>query len=155
VAVRINIIYTTSTGNTEHVIGVLRKTLESSGAEVTTKLAEETTPEDLLEGDLLILACGTWNLQGTEGFLHPRMHSLLFERAKDLDLGGKQVAIISLGDDRYYFTGRATEHLIQFVMNHNGKVLRSPLLIINEPEGQENKITEWSEGLLQQLTVNN
>ena len=144
----IHIIYTTSTGNTEHVVGVLRKSLESKGITVSSQLAEESNPEDLFKGDILILACGTWNTGGAEGQLHVRMDAFLNSKARDLDLDGKQVAIIALGDEEYYFTGRATEHLIQFVMNHNGNLIGSPLLIINDPEEQEEKVKKWSEKLV-------
>jgi len=147
----IHVIFTTSTGNTEHVIGVLRKHFDDKGIKVTTQRAEEAQPEDLLKADVLILACGTWNTGGSEGQLHMRMDAFLNGRAKDIDLNGKQVGLISLGDERFYFTGRATEHLIQFVMNHNGKVLGSPLLIMNDPIGQEEKVQKWGEKLLEQL----
>ncbi|MDP7247507.1 MAG: flavodoxin domain-containing protein [Candidatus Peribacteraceae bacterium] len=146
---KIQIIFTTSTGNTEHVVGVLRKSLESKGISVSSQLAEESKPEDLLKGDILILACGTWNTGGSEGQLHIRMDAFLNSKSKDIDLGGKQVAIISLGDEEYYFTGRATEHLIRFVMEHNGKLIGSPLLIINDPEEQEEKVCKWGERVVE------
>lgn len=136
------------------MIGVLRKHFDEKGIKVATQRAEEAQPDDLLKGDALILACGTWNTGGSEGQLHIRMDALLNERAKDIDLEGKHIGLIALGDERYYFTGRATEHLIQFVMNHNGKVLGNPLLIINDPIGQEEKVVKWGDKLLQQLTVN-
>ena len=147
----IHIIFTTSTGNTEHVIGVLRKLFDVKGVPITTQRAEEAQPDDLLKADVLILACGTWNTGGFEGQLHIRMDALLNGRAKDIDLKGKQVGLIALGDERYYFTGRSTEHLVQFVMNHNGKVLGSPLLIINDPIGQEEKVVKWGDKLLHVL----
>ena len=144
----IQIIFTTSTGNTEHVVGVIRKHLEGQGVQVSTQLAEEASAEDLLKGDILILASGTWNTGGSEGQLHVRMDNFLRNTAKGIDLKGKRTAIISLGDERYYCTGRAAEHLIQFVKNHNGKLAGSPLIIIGDPEGQEGKIIKWSEGLV-------
>ncbi|MBU0458117.1 flavodoxin domain-containing protein [Patescibacteria group bacterium] len=145
---KVQVIYTTSTGNTEHVIGVLRKHLENQGTEVSSVLAEEARGEDLLKGDILILASGTWNTGGSEGQLHIRMNAFLKGEANDIDLAGKEVAIIALGDERYHFTGRATEHLIQFAINHNGKLCGSPLLIVNDPIGQEEKIVKWSDKLV-------
>lgn len=149
----IQIIYTTSTGNTEHVVGVLRKTLESKGITVSSQLAEESKSEDLLKGDVLILACGTWNTGGSEGQLHVRMDAFLNGKAKAVDLEGKRVAIIALGDEEYYYTGRATEHLVQYALNHNGKLIGAPLLIINDPEEQEEKVVRWGEKLAE--LVNN
>jgi flavodoxin I len=151
----LHVIFTTSTGNTEHIVGVLRKFCDEKGIAITTQRAEEAQPEDLLKGDALILACGTWNTGGSEGQLHMRMDALLNGRAKDVDLKGKQVGLIALGDERYYFTGRATEHLIQFVMNHNGKMLGSPLLIMNDPSGQEEKVIKWGDKILDLFVSSN
>lgn len=142
----INVIYASTSGHTKHVIDILSDKISNIEYRITK--AEEATSEDLLEGNVLILACGTWNLDGVEGHLNPHMNDLLNKRCKDIDLGGKNVAIIALGDDRYYYTGRATEHLMQFVLKHNGKPLGAPLLIINEPYGQEDKITKWADNLV-------
>ena len=48
---------------------------------------------------------------GMEGQLQPHMHEFLLKRAKDVDLKGKNVAVIALGDERYYYTARAGDHL--------------------------------------------
>ena len=84
-------------------------------------------------------------MYGQEGQLNDRMHALLFDRCKDVDLSKTPVALISLGDDRYYFTTRATEHFMRFLKEHGGKTLLMPLTIVNEPYGQEEKIQKWAE----------
>ncbi|MFA7681971.1 MAG: flavodoxin domain-containing protein [Candidatus Peribacteraceae bacterium] len=145
----LSIIYATSTGHTEHVIETLQKHLaeKSPSLVLHVQRAETAGPEDLLAGDVLLLACGTWNTGGSEGQLHIHMDALLNSRAKDIDLQEKPCAIIALGDDRYYYSCRATEHLMQFVLRHNGRPLSTPLLIVNEPYGQEEKIQKWGEKL--------
>jgi len=139
------IVYSTSTGHTEHVIGALQDSLARKAPDltVTAKRAEQADAEDLLSGDALLLACGTWNTGGSEGQLHMYMDELLKKRANDVDLRGKPCAIIALGDDRYYYSCRATEHLMQFIM----------LLIVNEPFGQEEKVQKWGEKLAELLCV--
>ncbi|MDD5623357.1 MAG: flavodoxin family protein [Candidatus Peribacteraceae bacterium] len=148
----LHIIYSTSTGHTEYVVDALIDALRAKAAKlkVEKQYAEAAKPEDLLRGDVLLLASGTWNTGGTEGQLHPRMHALLKERAKDADLQKKPCALIALGDDRYYYTARAMEHLLQFVTKHGGAVADS-LVIVNEPYGQEEKVAKWAEKLLAKI----
>jgi flavodoxin I len=142
-----HIIFASTSGHTEHVVQTLGSALETEGMEVTFQRAEEAGSDDVLLGDMLILACGTWNTGGKEGQLNMHMDALLRGRANEVDLQGKPCAVIALGDDRYYYTGRATEHLMQFIMQHNGKSCCPPLLIVNEPYGQEEKVQDWGKKL--------
>ncbi len=115
---------------------------------VDKQRAEQAQPEDLLKGDVLLLASGSWNTEGVEGQLNPHMHELLKKRAAAVDLGGRKVVLIGLGDDRYRYTVGAMAHLIEFVETHNGVVMEPTLKIVNEPYGQEEKIGEWTGQLL-------
>ena len=115
-------------------------------AAVVTRV-ERAMPETLLEGDALLLACGTWNTGGIEGQLNPYMHFFLNGTAKDVDLKGKKVAVVGLGDERYRYTARAGELLEQFVISHGGTLLGKRLRIVNEPYGQEATVKKWAEQL--------
>lgn len=150
----IHIIYASTSGNTEHVVDTLMADLAAkySNFTVTSQRAEEVKEEDVLGPDVLIMASGTWNYDAVEGYLNMHMRELLEKRIKDIDLGGKPIAFISLGDDRYYYTGRATERFIQFAMAHNAKQCTMPLIIINDPYGQEEKVTQWTEKLVAGIT---
>ena len=149
----VQIIYASSSGHTEYVIDSLVDYLAKKAKDISieVKRAEEAQADDLTKGDVLILACGTWNTGGVEGQLNMHMDALLRERAKDVSLAKKPCAIIALGDDRYYYTGRATEHLMQFVIQHDGVTPFTPLLVINEPYGQEEKIQKWGDKFLESL----
>jgi flavodoxin len=116
--------------------------------EVERQRVELAKPEDLLRGDLVILGSGTWNFGGVEGQLNEYMHRYLFERAKDSDLTGKQIAFISLGDDRYYYTTRCTEKFMWFLKASHAKMALIPLIVVNEPYGQEERIMRWGEKLI-------
>tara|TARA_Y100000310_G_C20577776_1_gene761336 strand:+ start:40 stop:540 length:501 start_codon:yes stop_codon:yes gene_type:complete len=148
----LHIIYASTSGHTEHVVGVLAAFLKEKGVEVEVQRAEHASGEDLLRGDVLLLASATWNLDALEGHLNTHMHALLNKRAKDTDLDGKPVALISLGDDRYFYTCRATEHFMQYFMKHDGKPCCPPLLVVNEPYGQEEKVEKWGEKLFESLS---
>ncbi len=116
---------------------------------VTSRMrAEQSKPEDLLKADVLLLASSTWNTGGVEGQLNPHMHAFLRERAKDADLANKPCAVIGLGDNRYFYTARAADLLNEFVSTHNGKLLLPPLMIVNEPYDQIEKIDHWTDEFL-------
>ncbi|MSR86782.1 hypothetical protein EXS70_01260 [Candidatus Peribacteria bacterium] len=144
----VHIIYASTSGHTEYVVDTLIPLLQKAGVIVTKGLVDLAKPEDLMKADFLILGSGTWNTGGIEGQLNPHMHTFVHGPAKDVDLKGKNVAIIALGDDRYFYTSRAGEHLRNFIQKHGGKVLGDALVVINEPYGQEEKIRKWSEKFL-------
>ena len=134
----LQIIYASTSGHTEYVVGVLKDALKNDKKlQIADCKAEAAKPEDLLQSDVLLLASGSWNTGGIEGQMNPHMHDLLQGRVKDIDLAGKPVAIIALGDDRYFYTCRAGEHMRRFILDHGGKLLGDALLIVNEPYGQE------------------
>ena len=146
----IHIIFASTSGHTEHVVDTL--IAAHPEIKISKQRVELAQPADLLKGDVLILASSTWNTGGPEGQLNPHMHAFVFGRAKDVDLKGKKVAIIGLGDDRYRYTCRAADHLVNFVSSHGGKVIEPPLRIINEPWDQDDKVIAWGKSLLSSLS---
>lgn len=144
----VHVVYASTSGHTEHVVGVLGNQLMAAGYAVTLKKAELETPEKLESADVLILASGTWNFGGVEGQLNEKMYDLLFVKAKDAKRAGKPIAFISLGDSRYYFTTRCTQHFKKFQKACGAVELLVPLIIVNEPYGQETRIEAWGKKLL-------
>ena len=148
-------IYASTSGHTEYVVDILRQTsldyARDDSMEMTVQRAELAKAEDLNRGDVLILASSTWNTGNVEGQPNPHMWNLLMDRAKDVALSGKRVALIALGDERYYFTANAAVHLEKFVADHGGKLLCPTLKIVNEPYGQEEKVREWGAELMNVL----
>ena len=146
----LHIIYASTSGHTEYVVDELASYLGQRVPQliIERQKAELAKAEDLLRGDVLILGSGTWNFGGIEGQLNMYMYQLLFERAKGLDLTGKTIAFICLGDDRYYFTTRCTEHFMRFMKLSHAKMLLIPLIVVNEPYGQEERMQKWGEKLL-------
>lgn len=148
----LHIIYASTSGHTEYVVGTLAAAFkeQTPKIEVEIQSAEKVTAEDCARGDLLLLGCGTWNTGGPEGQLNPHMQKLLWERAVSVDLQGKKVAILGLGDSRYRYTAKALEHLRDFVTSHGGIVI-GELKIVNEPYGQEAVVQEWAKALHERL----
>ena len=149
----LHIIYASTSGHTEYVVDTLMAYLKEKAAnlEITKQAAEQASPGDLLRGNLLILASGTWNTGGVEGQMNPHMHEFLLKRAATADLKGRRVSIIALGDERYYYTSRAGEHLRSFVQSHGGVIAGDPLVVVNEPYGQEIRIHKWGSQLVSLL----
>lgn len=148
----IHIIYASTSGHTEYVVEVLSAFFESKNIDFIEQRIEEVQVSDLSRGDVLIFASGTWNTGGVEGQLNPLMHEFFTAHDKDIDLKNKRCGIIALGDDRYFYTGRSGEHIRKFILSHNGSVIEPPLMVINEPYGQEAKILKWGEKFLSKLS---
>lgn len=149
----LHIIYASTSGHTEfvvdHVMEVLKKV---NGVEVEKQRAELATADDMLRGDVLILATSSWNTGGPEGQMNPHMHGLLRDRAADLDLQKKKVAVIGLGDDRYHFLCRAADLMIEYIETHNGTLVKPELRIVNEPYGQEKTVEKWTQEFLKAIS---
>ena len=146
----LHIVFASTSGHTEYVVDALIGFLKSNapGWEIEETMAEKTQPQDLLSGDVLLLASATWNTGGTEGQLNPHMSVLLHDKAKTLDLAGKPCACIGLGDHRYFYTARAADHLQHYVETHHGRLIVPTLRIINEPYGQEEAVRVWGKQLV-------
>ncbi len=149
----LTIVFASTTGNTEYVVDVLMRALEQHKKElrVSKVRAEIADPESLLKGDVLLLASGSWNTNDIEGQLNPQMFDLLCKRCIEINFQSKPTIIIGLGDDRYHFTARAAEKLAEFVKDHGGQLLLSPYKLLNDPYGQEEKITLFAEELWKQI----
>ncbi len=146
----LHIVVASTSGHTKYVVDVLIDSLRSDapGLEIKETIAEKAQPQDLLSGDVLLLASSTWNTGSIEGQLNPHMWALLHDKAKSLDLAGKSCACIGLGDHRYFYTARAADHLQRYVKAHNGRLIVPTLKIIDEPYGQEGAVRVWGKQLV-------
>jgi flavodoxin I len=146
----LHIVFASTSGHTEYVVDALIDSLKSivPGWEIEETMAEKAQPQDLLSGDVLLLASATWNTGGIEGQLNPHMSVLLQEKAKTLDLAGKPCACIGLGDHRYFYTARAADRLQHYVKAHHGRLIVPTLRIIDEPYGQEETVRVWGKQLV-------
>jgi flavodoxin I len=149
----LDIVFASTSGHTEYVVDALTDALKSITPdwEIEATRAEKTKPQDLLRGDVLLLASATWNTGSVEGQLNPHMWVLLHDKAKTLDLAGKPCACIGLGDHRYFYTARAADHLEHYVEAHHGRLVVPALKITDEPYGQEKTVGAWGKQLVDVL----
>jgi flavodoxin len=146
----LHVVFASTSGHTAYVVDALIGSLKgiTPGWEIEETMAEKAQPQDLLNGDVLLLASATWNTGGIEGQLNPHMSALLHDKAKTLDLAGKPCACIGLGDHRYFYTARAADHLQNYVGAHHGRLIVPTLKIIDEPYGQEEAVSVWGKQLV-------
>jgi flavodoxin I len=151
----LHIVFASTSGHTEYVVDALMESLRNSilGWEIEATIAEKAQAQNLLRGDVLLLASATWNTGGTEGQLNPHMWELLHDKAKALDMAGKPCACIGLGDQRYFYTARAVDHLEHFVEAHHGRLIVPTLKVTGEPYGQEETVGAWSKQLVDVLKL--
>lgn len=148
--ISLHIIYASTSGHTEYVVDCVIQDVQKDGYSVTKQRAEQASAEDLLKGDVLVLASGSWNTGGAEGQMNPYLDELLQKKAATVDLAGKKVLLIGLGDDRYRYTVGCLRYMREFVETHNGVVVEPVLRIVNEPYGQEEIIKDWVKDLVTQ-----
>jgi flavodoxin I len=146
----LHIVFASTSGHTKYVVDVLIDSLRTIAPclKIAETIAEKAQPRDLLSGDVLLLASSTWNTGSIEGQLNPHMWLLLNDKAKSLDLAGKSCACIGLGDNRYFYTARAADHLQDYVQGHRGRLIVPTLKIIDEPYGQEGAVKVWGKQLV-------
>lgn len=149
----IHTIYASTSGHTEYVVDDAMNHFMLDGFTVTKQRAEQASADDLLKGDILVLASGSWNTGGAEGQMNPYLDELLKKKAASIDLTEKKVLLIGLGDDRYRYTVGCLRYMIEFVQTHNGVVVEPVLKIVNEPYGQEEKVKDWVTEIGKQLSV--
>ncbi len=149
----LHIIYASTSGHTEYVVDTVEQYMKEHVPTLSfeRQRAEQATAEDLLRGDVVILGSGTWNTGGIEGQLNMYMHDLVHQKASTVDFMKKPMTCISLGDDRYYFRTRCTEHLLRYIREHNGMLFVPPLIIVNEPYGQEERVQRWAQKLAEKM----
>jgi flavodoxin len=149
----LHVVFASTSGHTEYVVQALIESLKSTtpGWKIDETMAEKAQPQDLLRGDVVLLASASWNTGGIEGQLNPHMWALLQDKAKTLDLAGKPCACIGLGDHRYFYTARAADHLEHYVDAHHGRLIVPTLRIVNEPYGQEEAVRVWGKRLVDVL----
>lgn len=150
--VRVSFIYASTAGHTEYVATDLAERLREAGADVTLTRAERAGPTELAAGDILLLACGTWNTGGIEGQLNPHMQALLQGRGAGAELKGKPCLAIGLGDRRYRYTANAAVLLEQWCTTHGATMLLPALKIVDEPYDRLDEVLKpWLDQLLGKL----
>ena len=129
-SMKINIIYSSRSGNTEIVCEKVHYELEDLNFGNNLIKVERAKREDLEDCDFLILAAPTYG----HGQLEILMESFL-KMNQDIDFKEKKVPVIGMGDARFDddYHIESARILMRFVTTHNGKLAGVPLAITRTP----------------------
>lgn len=147
---KVRIIYSTTSGNTQIVIRQIEQSLDREGVLYRTSKAEELENLDLEQWEVLVLACGTYG----HGVLQGRMRLFVERKGGEADLTGVDGAVVWLGDDKYdrEYNIESATILEQFIKDRWGKLLLPSLRINKDPLIQvDTKIQTWIESFIHHI----
>ncbi|RJR15368.1 hypothetical protein C4579_02430 [Candidatus Microgenomates bacterium] len=139
------IAYATNSGSTFTASQQVKKILEDKDHAVTLKKIVDTNPEELQSPDLIIFATPSWLVNKQDGMPHDQMWAFM-EAHKDLQLNGKKVAVMGLGDRSYTKFCGAVDHLEPYVEQVGGKLALPSLRIDGYYFSEKNPqlVEEWA-----------
>ncbi|MFD1125088.1 flavodoxin domain-containing protein [Lentilactobacillus raoultii] len=145
---KVKIIYTSLTGNTQEAVDVLTDALDEKGAEVDVLDSEDGIEVDdfFTDADAYVLASYS---DGDNGELPDGIVDFS-DDLTDFDLSGKKVAVIGTGDSSYDEFCGAVDILEKQVRDANATLIAPSLKIENAPD--DDAIAEL-EQLAQTLTT--
>lgn len=162
---KIGILFSTVTGNTEEVAGVVKKHLGDEAADPVE--IDSIKPEALKDFDALIVGAPTWNTGADVERSGTGWDEFLLNELPNLDLGGKPVGVFGLGDSGGYGDNfcDAIEEMHDGFQNagatmvgyvdpsaydfdesksvRDGKFLGLPLDQVNEDDLTEDRVKTW------------
>lgn len=145
---KVKIIYTSLTGNTQEAVDVLTDALDEKGAEVDVLDSEDGIEVDdfFTDADAYVLASYS---DGDNGELPDGIVDFS-DDLTDFDLSGKKVAVIGTGDSSYDEFCGAVDILEKQVRDANATLIAPSLKIENAPD--DDAVAEL-EQLAQTLTT--
>jgi len=118
----VGVLFATQTGNTEGVAG---KIAEAAGVEAED--IGDYSAEDLSGFDGLIVGCPTWNT-GADEYRSGTSWDDIIDEIKELDLGGKPVAVFGCGDSSSLWSSFSIKlclaDLVQYAAARRRELLR-------------------------------
>lgn len=136
-------IYGTTSGNTELVVQKVATVLQEKQIEVTLQRAECSSPADLENNDLYILAASTYGHGILQDYMIP-----FAKEMKDMSCAGKKFAVIGLGDNKYdaEYHIESARILEKLITECGGERVITALKISKSPIPQlEEKVQQWAE----------
>lgn len=146
---KINIIYASSSGNTELVLEYVSEVLEKYGYENQLMKSEVTSIDVIKENDLFIFGTSTWE----HGEINPLFQNLL-NKMNDTDMSNKRAGFVGLGDTRYepVLFCEGMEIIRKSFIDNGGKQIAESLKIDKEPhEKLDTVVKNWVNSLIKQI----
>jgi flavodoxin I len=138
------IIYGTGSGNAELVAECVQAGMNEAGLKTDCQKGEVTDPKTIVDYDLIVLICATWDV----GRLQPYFVPFYKEFCK-LDLKDKPMAVVGLGDSKHYdiFCG-AADLLEDAVKKVGAKQIVPTLRIDGPPHAKLEEYHKWGADLI-------
>lgn len=123
------IVFSSIGGNTELVVDRVREELQKHNLGAQKKRVDVTKAREVLDYDLTILASPTYGQGTVEDHFKPFLKDL-----ETLDLSGKNLAVVGLGDTKYYpeYLTESAIILEEYVKKQHGNLI-VPALRIGMP----------------------
>lgn len=147
------VVYATYSSGTETATNSIQQWLEENGYSVLIKNALDTSPQDLLDQDLIVLGSPSWMVDKKDGQPHDNFFQLM-NKCSDLKLNNKSFAVFGLGDTAFAHFCGAVDVLENFMKKRGGKQIIDSLKIDSfyfEEEKNEILLQQWLEKLHQLL----
>jgi flavodoxin short chain len=139
------IIYGTTTGNTEDMAGLIKRTMENSGVETISKDVTDAVVDDLT-GDhgLILLGCPAY---GDDTVELQEDFSEFYESLDVINLKGLKFAVFAPGDRSYEHFCGSVDMLEKKMEELGGLKLMDGLKVDGDPRDAEEEIQEWAESV--------
>ena len=148
------ILYATYSGGTEMAVHAVETELVKEHHTVILKTPSQIKLEEILSFESIIFASPSWDYEGKGGQPHEEFFSF-FQKAENLNLDEKKIAVFGLGDTSYPEFCGAVNVLEKFVTDRKG-ALSIPSHRINgflfNQEEETKKLVEWARTFLMHLS---
>lgn len=136
---KVAIIYTTISGNTERVAEIISEQIVEMGGECDL-LKVGRTVFDLSEYDVVLFGTYTWG----DGILNTRMRNQLRRQLIDNEKTFSKSAVFGSGDTQYHYYCRGAEEVRYHLDKHGIQVMGDVLKIEQYCSGtQVEKVKQW------------
>lgn len=149
----IQLIYASTTGNTEAVMEKIAEILNEKNIENELNRAEQTSISKVLESKQIIFGTSTWG----HGEINPFFDELLAE-IKSNDMSGKTAAFVGLGDKAYEpeLFNNGIRILKEAFVTSGGTALPNELIIDGDPFAiLDTKVPYWTDKIITALNESN
>ncbi len=143
---KVEIIYGSTTGNTESVAKYVKSIIAKQKIKVDCKDSSDFLDKnvDLQDGILYILASSSW---GVEPCALQEDFEIFYSNINKESMALKNFALLGCGDKYYpHFCG-ALDVLSKDILNHKGKLFTEILRIQDDWEDRKKEITKWATNL--------
>jgi len=142
------LLFGSTTGTTRLLAQAVRKGLEAAGLKVTLRNVRQANPKELLEHELIVAGCSTWE----DGALQRDFQQFL-PRLGDLRLDGHRAAVFGPGSKSYSHFCRAVDLLESDFAGRGAELIVPSLRIDGTGYSARPDAFQWARDLVARLGI--